>query len=336
VKRRAILAALVGLGAAAMPAAVRGQAPPLGKTYRIGFIATYAPQGPKPSHLLAALLEGLRELGYSDGQNLVLDRRYYEGKPEKLPMVARELADSKPDVIVTSVNVQTNAAKAATQTIPIVMIVGTDVVEAGFVSSLARPGGNITGLTWDVGIEIMPKRFELLKEMLPHLSRVAVLWDPGQDAPAFEQAIRQGAEAIGVTLIWIDLRGASDFGPGLEQAFAQSVREGAQAVFTGGGSRLFGHRKQVVALAAKYRLPDTHYSGEFVEAGGLMAYAPNLPAMFKRSAVYIDKILRGAKPADLPVERPVRIDLLVNLRTAQVLGLTVPQSILLRADRVIE
>ena len=332
--RRDALCAIVALGCAGGARCTLAQA--RGGVYRIGVIATYAPQSPKPGHLVAALMEGLRELGYVEGQNYQFDRRYYEGKPERLAVVARELADSRPDVIVTSVNVQTSAAKAATQAIPIVMIVGTDVVGAGFVESFARPGGNITGLTWDVGIEIMPKRFEFLKEMLPHLSRVAVLWDPGQDAPAFEQAIRQGADSIGVKLIWNDLREARDFGAGLEQAFAHSVGKRAEALFTGGGSRLFGHRKQVVALAAKYRLPDTHFSGEFVEAGGLMAYAPNLPAMFRRAAIYIDKILRGAKPADLPVERPVKIDLLVNLRTARALGLTVPPSLLLRTDRVIE
>ena len=232
--------------------------------------------------------------------------------------------------MTVSTNPGTNAAKRATQTIPIVMIVSTDVVKEGFVSSLARPGGNITGLTWDVGLEIVAKRFEFLKEALPKLSRVAVLWDAGQDAAGFESVIKEGAASVGVKLIWLNV--AED----LEPAFAEARRAGAQAIFTGGGARLFRLRKEVVALAARYRLPDSHYSAEFAEAGGLMSYAPNVPDMYRRAATYVDKILRGAKPADLPVEQPTRIDLLVNRTTAKALGLSLPQSLLLRAERVIE
>jgi putative ABC transport system substrate-binding protein len=281
-------------------------------------------------HLVTALTEGLRALGYVEGRNLVLEWRHADAKVERFPELAYEVVRDKPDVIVTGTNPGTHAAKRATQTIPIVMIVGTDVVEEGFVASLGRPGGNITGLTWDVGVVTMAKRFEFLKEALTKLSRVAVLWDAGADAAAFESVIKEGAASIGLRLIWLKV---SD---DLEPLFAEAQRAGAEAIFTGGGARLFRLRKEVVALAARYRLPDTHYSAEFVEVGGLMSYAPNLPDMYRRAATHIDKILRGAKPAELPVEQPTRIDLVVNLKTAKALGLSLPTTLLVRADRVIE
>ena len=317
--------ALLGSALALPPVALAQER---GKVHRVAFLALNAPQ--TFSHLVAALLEGLRELGYTEGRNLIFDVRHADGKPERLPQVARELVASKPDVIVTGINVQTQAAKQATRTIPIVMAVGTGVVEEGIVASLARPGGNVTGVTWDVGLEVMPKRFDFLKEAVPRLSRVAVLWDQGQDAAEFKRAIEHGGAAARVTLIWID------YNDDLEEMFRAAVRAKAQAVFTAGGARFFRHRKAIVELATKYRLPDTHYAGEFVEAGALMSYAPNLPNLLKRAAVYVDKILRGANPAELPVERPIRLDLLINLKTARSLGLTIPQSLLLRADRVIE
>lgn len=298
------------------------------KVHRVTYLAANPPQWFQ--HLLTALTQGLRALGYVDGRNLVFEVRHAEGKMERLPEIAAELVRSKPDVIVTGTNPFTHAAKRATQTIPIVMIVGTDVVNEGFVASLARPGGNITGLTWDVGVVTMAKRFDFLKEALPKLSRVAVLWDPGADAAAFESAIKEGAASLGLKLIWLKVT------DDLEALFAEAQRAGAEAIFTGGGGRLFRLRKEVVALAARHRLPDTHYSAEFVEAGGLMSYAPNLPDMFRRAATHIDKILRGAKPAELPVEQPARIDLVVNLKTARALGLSLPNSLLVRADRVIE
>lgn len=298
------------------------------KVHRVSFLGTNPPQAIQ--HLLTALTEGLRSHGYAEGRNLVLEYRHSDGKTERLPELAAELVRSRPDVIVTGTNPGTHAAKRATQTIPIVMIVGTDVVNEGFAASLGRPGGNITGLTWDVGVVTMAKRFDFLKDALPKLSRVAVLWDPGADAAAFEFAIKDGAASVGLKLIWLKVT------DDLEALFAEAQRAGAEAIFTGGGGRLFRLRKEVVALAARYRLPDTHYSAEFVEAGGLMSYAPNLPDMFRRAATHIDKILRGAKPAELPVEQPTRIDLVVNLKTAKALGLSLPNSLLVRADRIIE
>ena len=314
--------------AGALLAAPLARAQPVGKVHRIGYLSLNPPQ--TFAHLIEALKEGLRELGYVEGRNFTLEIRHADGKIERLDALAAELVRSDVDVIVTSVNAQTHAAKRATKTIPIVMTVGTDVVAEGFVASLARLGGNITGLTWDVGVEVMAKRFDFLKEAVPNLSRVAVLFDPGQDAPAFRRAIEEGGKAVGLTLIWPKVT------DDLEPAFELAVRERAQAIFSGGGARLFRLRKQVVELAAKHRLPDTHYSAEFVDAGGLMSYAPNLPGLFRGAAKYIDRILKGAKPGDLPVEQPTRLDLVINQKTAKALGLKVPQSLLIRADRVIE
>jgi putative ABC transport system substrate-binding protein len=316
------------LATTALLSAALARAQTASKVHRVTYLGFAPPQ--TLQHLVTALTEGLRALGYVEGRNLVLEWRHADAKVERFPELAYEVVRDKPDVIVTGTNPGTHAAKRATQTIPIVMIVGTDVVEEGFVASLGRPGGNITGLTWDVGVVTMAKRFEFLKEALTKLSRVAVLWDAGADAAAFEPVIKEGAASIGLRLIWLKV---SD---DLEPLFAEAQRAGAEAIFTGGGARLFRLRKEVVALAARYRLPDTHYSAEFVEAGGLMSYAPNLPDMYRRAATHIDKILRGAKPAELPVEQPTRIDLVVNLKTAKALGLSLPTTLLVRADRVIE
>jgi len=324
VRRRFLLAT------SALLAARQLRAQPSGKVHRVGYLSFNRPL--PTSAPINALREGLRELGHVEGRNLVLDIQHADGKPQRLPEAARALVLGNPSVIVTAVNAQTRAARTETGTIPIVMVVGTDVIKEGYVSSLAHPGGNITGLTWDVGAQIMAKRFEFLKEAVPQLSRVAVLWDPGQDAAAFETVIAEGGAKTGLQLVWLNLKVSDD----LDELFRIAEREGAQALFTGGGARLYGRRQQVVALAAKYRLPDSHYTAEFVEAGGLMAYAPNLPAMFKRAATYVDKILHGAKPGDLPVEQPSRIDLIINLKTAKTLGLALPPSLLIRADRVIE
>lgn len=324
-RRRAFLA---GFGALAMAWSARAQ-PPEG-LHRIGYLS-FNPANPDSPNM-KALREGMSELGYVEGRNWVLEIRDAGGKAERLVEAARALVALDPKVIVTAVNAQTRAAREATQTIPIVMVVGTDVVHEGFAASLARPGGNITGLTWDVGPEVIAKRFEFLRDAVPNLVRVAVLWDPGQDAAAFESAIAQGAAKAGLKLVWLNLKITDD----LEQLFASAAREGAQALLTGGGARLFGRRKQIVALAAKYRLPDAHYTGEFVEAGGLMAYAPSLTGLFRGAASYVDRILRGAKPGALPIEQPTRIDLLINLGRAKALGLTLPPLLLVRADRVIE
>lgn len=317
---------LLSVGVCLLPALARAQ--PAGRVYRVVYLTVFPPQ-PRTRYI-DILKRGLRESGYIEGHNLVFEFRHVDGKTERLPELAREIAQSGPDVIVTGINAQTRAAQEATRTIPIVMIVGTNVVKEGFVASLARPGGNVTGLTWDAGLEVMTKRFEFLKEAVPGLSRVAVLWDPGQDAAAFRDEMAKAAAMAKLDVIWLEVQEE------LEPLYAKAVREGAQALASGGGARLFRWRRQVAELAAKYRLPDAHYDSAFVDAGGLMSYAPSLTGLFAGAAVFVDKILKGASPAMLPVEQPTKFDLVINLSAARKFGLDLPRSLLLRADRLVE
>lgn len=317
---------LLSTGAFLLSAAAWAQ--PAGRVYRVVYLTLYRPQARNPYTDFLKL--GLRELGYVEGRNLAFEHRHADGQVERLPEVARDIVRSAPDVVVTGVNAFTRTMQQATRTIPIVMVVGTGVIREGFVESLSRPGGNITGLTWDAGIEVYSKRIQFLKEILPNISRVAVLWDQGQDAAAFRQVFQNDATAAGLTVVWLEM--AEDLAP----LFATAVREGAQALVTGGGTRIFRRRQEVAGLAAKYRLPDMNYDSAFVEAGGLISYAPSLQGLFKRSAVYVDRILKGADPAELPVEQPTKFDLVINRGRAEALGITLPQSLLLRADRLIE
>jgi putative ABC transport system substrate-binding protein len=280
--------------------------------------------------LVEAHLAALRERGYVEGRNLEVLWRHGDGKVERLPAAADELVRWRPDVIVTSINSTTHAVVKATQTIPVVMVVGTDIVNEGFVESLPRPGRNVTGLTWDVGVEAFQKRFDFLKQVVPDLSRIAALWDPGQDAVQMKAEMEKASARIGAQLILLE------FQDDLEVLFATAARERAQALVTGGGAGMFYRRKQIVELATKYRLVDIHYSSEFADAGGLMSYAPNLPSLFVRAAYYVDRIFRGAKPIDLPIEQPTKLELVVNLKMARARGVALPQSLLLLADRVIE
>lgn len=321
--RRETLAALLALGAAPWGRCAGAQA-----ARRIGYLKLGPLAGDGADHR-SAFLQGLRELGYVEGRNLAIEYRSAEGRPERLAEAAGALVRAKVTLIVTDINLETRAARQAAGSLPIVMVVGTDVVAEGFVASLANPGGNITGLTWDVGFEVITKRFELLREAAPKATRIAVLWDPERSSPNLGRMIERGGEAVGAALVW------TDAGRGLEAAFAEARRGGAQALFTG-GARLFPQRRRVVELAALHRLPDAHYDSAFVEAGGLMSYAPNLVSMYRRAATYVGRILEGAKPADLPIEQPTKIELVLNLKTARMLGLAIPQSLLIRADRVIE
>ena len=316
------------LSAGALLLSATAWAQPPARVYRLAYLGLYPPQARNPytDHLRL----GLRELGYVEGRHYMLEHRHADGQLEKLPEAARGLVRENPDVIVTGVNAITRAAQQATRTIPIVMIVGTNVIGEGFVRSMSRPGGNITGLAWDAGLEVYSKRIEFLREILPDVSRVAVLWDQGQDAAAFRQVFQNDATAAGLNVIWLEM--AEE----LEPLFARAVQERAGALITGGGTRMFRRRREVAALASKYRLPDMHYDSAFVEEGGLVSYAPSLQGLFKRSATHVDRILKGANPAELPVEQPTKFDLVINLKTAQALGLTVPRSLLLRADRLVE
>ena len=324
-RRRLLLASAALL----LPVAVRAQ--PAARVHRVVYLTLYRPR--ERNRYTDHLLDALRELGYVEGRNLAFDYRHADGRVERLPELAHAIVRDKPDVIVTGVNAFTRVAQQATRTIPIVMVVGTDVIREGFVTSLARPGGNITGLAWEAGRGVYTKRIEFLREVLPDLRRVALLWDQGQDAAVFRQVFEEDATAAGLQVIRLEMEKEE---ADLEPHFSRAVREGAQALATGGGTRLFRQHKRVVELAAKYRLPDTHYDSIFVDAGGLMSYAPSLAGLFRRSATYVDKILRGADPGTLPVEQPTQFDLVINLRTARALGLSIPESLLLRANRVIE
>lgn len=324
-RRRLLLSAAAVL----LPAAAWSQ--PAGRVYRVVYFTLYRPRTRNPYTDFLKL--SLSELGYVEGRNLVFEYRHADGEIAKLPEVAREIVRSAPDVVVTGVNAFTRTMQQATRDIPIVMVVGTDVINEGLVANLARPGGNITGMAWEAGVGVYSKRIEFLKEILPNLSRVALLWDRGQDAAVFRQVFENDAVTAGLSVIRLDMAMEQE---DLEPLFAKAVREGAQALATGGGTRLFRAHNRVVELAAKYRLPDTHYDSVFVEAGGLMSYAPSLQGLFKRSAFFVDRILKGANPAELPVEQPTQFELVINLKTARNLGLHIPQSLLLRADRLVQ
>jgi len=278
-----------------------------------------------------ALRQRLRELGYVEGKNIVIEYRYAEGKRERLPDLAVELVQLKVDVIVASAPRAVFAAKKASATIPIVFAAATDPVGLGLVSSLARPGGNITGLSL-MAPDLDGKRLELLKEAFPKVARVAFLWFPG--APTGNLTLTEMeavAKALGLKLQSLEVRSLDDF----EGAFARAKREGAQALITTPHSLIATQQRQVLDFAAKNRLPAMYPYSEFVEAGGLMSYAPSYTDLFRRAADYVDKILKGTKPADLPVEQPTKFELIVNLKAAKQIGLTIPQKVLERADKVI-
>jgi ABC-type uncharacterized transport system substrate-binding protein len=322
--RRAFLA-----GAAALLAApLAAKAQQAGRVYRVGYLST----GALPPE---AFLQGLRDLGYVEGRNVVIDYRSAEGKPERLPALAAELVALKVDVIVAPNAPAALAAKQATRTLPIVFIGVGEPVTSGIVTSLARPGGNVTGLSI-VSPELVGKWLELLKQAVPGVSRVAALWQPGAMDERTEKDMFKGAEvaarALGVRLHFVEARGPEDF----DRAFSDMTRARAGALTVRPAPMFVSERRRLVDLAAKNRLPTVYPWREFVEAGGLMAYGPNLADLFRRGATYVDKILKGTKPGDLPVEQPPKFDLVINLKTAKALGLQIPQSLLQRADQVIE
>ena len=285
-------------------------------------------------HVIKAFEEGLRSLGYRVGENVVIEYRFANGQMERLPALAADLVRLGVDIIIVAgVNPTTLAAMEATTTIPIVMTVSVDPVATGLVASLARPGGNVTGLAVDAGGEILGKRFELLKETLPNLSRLGIMFNPDVAHNRIRQtSMTETARALGLTTIPVEARGLD----ALEQAFAIMVRERAQAFVMQGDSVLYNHRSQIAEMALKNRLPAASVSKEFADAGFLLTYGADIGDLYRRSAVFVDKIFKGAKPADLPVEQPTKFELVINLKTAKALGITVPPSILLRADEVIE
>jgi putative tryptophan/tyrosine transport system substrate-binding protein len=299
------------------------------KVPRIGYLGA-ATLSAIPERI-EAFRQGLRELGYVEGKNIVIEYRYAEGKLDRLPALAAELVRLKVDVIVTAGPTITRVAKEATVTIPIVMANDGDPVGNGFVASLARPGGNITGLS-TFAPELSGKRLEILKEIVPKLSRLAVLGnspDPGNGQNLKE--VELAAKAFGVKLQYLDVLISKD----IEAAFRAASKERTDAVLVLQSSVLVSHRTQLADLAVKSRLPAIYYRSQFVEAGGLMAYSVSSTDLDRRAATYVDKILKGSKPADLPVEQPTKFELIINLNAAKQIGLTIPPSVLARADRVI-
>lgn len=287
---------------------------------------------PGPSPLVDAFRQGLRELGYVEGEGTVIEFRYAEGREERFPELAAELVRLPVDVIVATGGPPALAAQRVTDTIPIVMPTSGDPVGQGLVASLARPGGNVTGLA-GLAQELSGKRLELLKEIVPGAARVAVLWNAANPAKALEFKQTQAAAAtLGLKLQSLEIRGADDF-EAVSQA-AGSDRADGLVVF--GDSFFLQHRRRIVDFAAQRRLPAIYELKEFVEAGGLMSYGPSLPDLFRRAAGYVDKILKGARPAELPVERAERFDFIINLKTAQSRGLTIPQSVLIQVTEIIQ
>jgi putative ABC transport system substrate-binding protein len=312
---------------------VAAEAQEAAKIARIGYLPLNLAAGPD---LHEAFRQGLRDLGYVEGRNLAIEYRDAEGKTERLPALAAELVALKVDVIVvTGGTLAALAAKQATRTLPIVFTVAADPVTDGLVTSLARPGGNVTGLS-AFALELVGKRLEQLKQAVPGLSRVAVLWQPGAAGERTEKDMLKEADvaarALGVRLQVVEARSPEDF----DRAFSDMTKAHAGALTVLGSAMFFNERRRLVDLAAKHRLPTVFPWRQGVDAGGLMSYGPNGPDLYRRAATYVDKILKGTKPADLPVEQPMKFELVINMKTAKALGLTIPQSVLGRADQVVE
>ena len=327
-ERRTFLATLVG-GLLAAPLAAEAQ--PREKLPRVGYLSPGSPSEPLRRRRFEAFRQGLRELGYVEGQNIVIEPRWAEGKYDRYPALAADLVRLKVDVIVPVGGAATQAVQQATRTIPIVMSVVIDPVGSGLVASLAHPGGNVTGLTI-MAPDLIGKQLELLKEVVPKVSRVALLWNPANpgSAPQLRQA-EAAAQALGVRLQPLEARGPQE----IDSAFAAMTRERAGALLILPDAIFGNQRRQIAELAAKRRLPSLLGVAEYAEAGGLMTYSANNLDLERRAATFVDKILKGAKPADLPIEQPSKFELIINLKTAKTLGLTIPQSLLLRADEVI-
>jgi putative tryptophan/tyrosine transport system substrate-binding protein len=325
-KRRAFIT-LLG-GASAWPLASRAQQ--LGRVYRIGVLET----SPAASNAVNfdALRKGLRELGYVEGQNLVLDYRSADGRPERFPQLAAELLRLNVDLIVTRGTPAVMAAKNATETIPVVMAASGEPVGTGVVAGLARPGGNVTGLS-ALTSELVAKRLELMRETIAGIRRIAFLQNMGNPvAPSQWEEFKTAAPLLGFEAQLLDVRQPEN----IVRAFDTAIAQRADAILVANDTVTLTNRQQVVELAAKHRLPAMYNNREFIDAGGLMAYGVSYPDLYRRAAIFVDKIFKGANPADLPVEQPTKFDLVMNLKAAKALGLEVPPMLLARADEVIE
>jgi putative ABC transport system substrate-binding protein len=326
--RASRLVAIFTIALLAAPLTAGAQQAP--KAPRIGVLHPGAPAA--ASQLVAAFKQGLREHGYVEGQNIVVERRFAEARAERLSDIAAELVRLKVDVIVTASDVGIAAVKQQTETIPIVMANSTDPVGTGFVASLARPGGNVTGLS-NISPELSAKRLELLKEAVPGLSRVAIMWSPDVRGAVLDyKETENAARSLRLQLQSAEVSRTDDF----SRAFSALTIRRAEALIVAGSPLTYINRDQIASLAQKNRLPSMSTQREFAYAGGLITYGPNLAEQWRRAATYVDKILKGAKPGDLPVEQPTKFELVINLKTAKALGLTIPPSLLRRADQVIE
>jgi ABC-type uncharacterized transport system substrate-binding protein len=318
-----------------LAASIVATAQPPAKAHRIGVLSGAAMQSAwRDQPQYAAFLDGLRELGYVEGQNVTVEFRTAEGKYDRLPDLAAELVGRKVEVLfVVTCGAPLDAARGATRTIPIVVGACTDdMVAAGIVASLAHPGGNITGLQ-KLNPELSAKRLELLNAVVPNASHVAVLWDPGySDFAADWSALRAAANTLGITLDPVEVHGPAEY----QTAFATMEIKQDAALLTFSDSMTYVNGRRLAEVAAENRLPAMYPYQEIAAAGGLMSYGPSIPDMFRRATVFVDRILKGAKPGNLPIEQPTKFELVVNLKTARALGVTIPQSVLMRADKVIE
>jgi len=324
--------AMVSLAFALVSPPFAGHAAQAARIARIGFLSPGSPSDPGMQRRFGALRQGLRDLGYVQGRNLAVESRWAEGRYDRLPGLAAELVGLKVDVIVTHTPPAIQAAKQATATIPIVMAGVIDPLATGFVTSLAHPGGNITGLSV-MAPELVGKQLEILKEVAPQVAKVALLGNPDNTGTAPQLRLAQeAARALGVRLLPLEARGPNE----IDNAFAAMAREQAGALIVLLDGMLIGERARIAELSARQRLPAMYGILDHAEAGGLIAYGPSVFDRFQRAASFVDKILKGTKPGDLPVEQPTKFELVVNLRAAKALGLTIPPSILARADRTIE
>jgi ABC-type uncharacterized transport system substrate-binding protein len=326
---RRIFLGMLASGLVAAPLAAEAQ--PAGKIYRIGYLSAGAPTS-NPL-VIAAFQQGLRDLGWVEGQNIDIEYRWAEGRFDRLPDLAADLVRLKVDVIVASPTPAALAAKNVTGTVPIVAVSLTHPVELGLVGSLARPGGNVTGLSYSVGADIFGKDLELLKEVVPRVRRVAVLSNPDSPAqPLTVRNVKDAARSLGLQLQLLEARGPEGF----DGAFAAMARERVGALLVVQDPAFIPHRARLVDLAAKNRLPSIFTQREDAEAGGLMSYGPSLSDLYRRAGTYVDKILKGVKPGDVPVEQPTKFELVINRKTAKALGVAIPPALLQRADQVIE
>jgi putative ABC transport system substrate-binding protein len=326
--RRAFVT-MVGGSILATPLAAAAQ--PVARVYAVGLLGIGSPGEDLSTNWWKPFLDAMRELNYVEGRNLVVKRASAKGHAERLADLARDLVHGHVDVIVTTSTRETQAAKQATSTIPIVMTFPPDPVEQGLVASLARPGGNVTGLT-NLVPGLRQKYVELLREVVPGASRFAVIASPGSLGAGIRRELETGATQLGVTLSVVPVQHPDEF----EGALTSAKKAGAAGVIVSADAVTLTHRRALVGLVQKHRLPAIYWAREYVEDGGLMTYSANLVDLRRRAATYVDKILKGTKPADLPVEQPTKFELVINMKTAKALGLTIPQSVLQRADQVIQ